>query len=115
MTMTVASHCALAMTQVTYGCFGSQTGQWPQAGEAEEDVGMPTITEVLPPRVRGLLCDYLGTEELIVNAAGEIPVRRGSAMFYIRHVDLDPPVLRVYAPVLMHVPASGDLYRALNE
>ena len=64
-------------------------------------------------RVQRLLSDYLGTET--ADPADEPAViRSGSAIVFVRLIAADPPLVRVYSPMLTDVPESAELFSELN-
>ena len=64
-------------------------------------------------RVQRLLSDYLGTEA--ADAAEEpVVIRSGSAIVYVRLIAGDPPLLRVFSPMLQGVEESAALFAELN-
>ena len=71
-------------------------------------------TEKLRQRLEEMLKDHLGVSELVTDAEGDYPVRAGSAKYYVRLDSEDPSVVRVYAHILVGVPASAQLYETLN-
>ena len=71
-------------------------------------------TEKLRQRLEEMLKDHLGVTELVTDAEGDYPVRAGSAKYYVRLDDEDTSVVRVYAHILVGVPASAQLYETLN-
>jgi hypothetical protein len=73
--------------------------------------------EMIRPYVEKSISEYLGIEppgKLIVNDDGTIPVKVGSAVYYIRLIDGDPAVLQVYSIVLEEIDQSQALLEALN-
>ena len=66
-------------------------------------------------RVEALLADLLGADELIVDDDGDVPVRWGSAIFYVRVIDGEPSIVRIFSPMLQGVKASKRLFRAIND
>jgi Putative bacterial sensory transduction regulator len=75
---------------------------------------------VLRPHVEQTLRTYLGLEPsdtLTVDPDGDIPVRRGSALYYVSLLDHDPVLVRVWSIVLEAVEADAvaDLLVELND
>ncbi len=68
----------------------------------------------LREEVEATLRQVLGTEELVVDADGDIPIREGSAMVFVRVVD-DPPLVQLFSPLLIGVTESLALHRRLSE
>src|SRR5262245_56030335 len=91
------------------------------AGRVEGSSGGEVRTmariELLRPYVEKVVSEYLGIEpgKLIVNDDGTIPVSVGSANYYIRLMDGDPPVLQVYSIVLEEIQKSPELFEAIND
>lgn len=72
-------------------------------------------------RVTGLLAAYLDEGEDgdggkgVDPVGGPVAIRSGSALVLVRLVDGDPPLLRVFSPLLREVDRSDDLLVELNE
>jgi hypothetical protein len=68
-------------------------------------------------KVEGLLKQLLGAEELAVDAAGNWPIRWGSAIYFVRAVEspLVPAFVQVFSPLLGGVEKSPELLEALND
>ena len=62
-----------------------------------------------------ILADYLGTDELVKDKEGDVPVRRGSALYYVRVGHREPYRVEVVSSVLSDVEESYELLKALNE
>lgn len=61
-----------------------------------------------------LLSDYLG-EAVDTDLADEaVAIKAGTAAVYVRLIDADPPVVRVFSPLLRGVPQRADLLEELN-
>ncbi|GAA3394052.1 T3SS (YopN, CesT) and YbjN peptide-binding chaperone 1 [Cryptosporangium minutisporangium] len=77
---------------------------------AAHDPGAP-----LPDRVRAVVSQLLSrpVDELPVDADGDIAIRSGSAMVFVRITD-DPPLVEVSSPVLTEVRATQRLYERLS-
>jgi hypothetical protein len=71
-------------------------------------------TEKLRERLETMLKEHLGVGELVTDAEGDYPVRAGSAKYYVRLGGEDPPVVYVYAQILVGVAVSAKLYETLN-
>lgn len=54
-------------------------------------------------------------DDLTIEDNGDIPIRLGSALYRISILDLDPPLVRVWARVLQGVEHSADLLEELND
>lgn len=72
--------------------------------------------EMLRPYIEQKIATYLGIEKVEVDPDGDIPIRAGSAVCYVRLFDGgNGPVLRVFSPVLVDVQKSEALLERLNE
>ena len=75
-----------------------------------------TNAEMLRPYVAEQVASILGLETVKIDSDGDIPVRHGSAVSFVRVVDGPMgPYLRVFAPVLRSVQKSEALLNRLNE
>lgn len=86
-------------------------------GAAAGSVGLADdVTVPLPKRVRVVTAAIQRTtpEQLLVDADGDIGIRTGSAMAFVR-VRESPPMVDVLSPVLTEVQPSERLYRRLSE
>jgi hypothetical protein len=68
-------------------------------------------------KVELLLKQLLGTTELAVDAAGNWPIRWGSAIYFVRAVEspMAPAFVQVFSPLLGGVQKSAGLLEALND
>jgi hypothetical protein len=68
-------------------------------------------------KVEQLLKQLLGTTELAVDAAGNWPIRMGSAIYFVRAVEspMAPAFVQVFSPLLGEVEKSPGLLEALND
>lgn len=74
-------------------------------------------TDDVRPRLTAVLRAYLALgpdEELIVDEDGDVPIRYESAMYFVRLLERDPPLVQVFSHVLRDVPESPELYEAIN-
>src|SRR5437588_13069101 len=74
--------------------------------------------EGLRPHVEQIVRAYLGLEpgdELTVDTDGDIPVRTGSAMYYVSLLDRDPVLVRIWSIVLEEIDLTPDLLEELND
>lgn len=73
--------------------------------------------EVVKPYIHQLLKDMLGTEgDLHVDSDGDVPIRRGSTMYWISLYDNNNEAqVRVWSYMARGVPASPELYEHLND
>lgn len=70
----------------------------------------------LRERVHGLVRSYLGGQALPTDLVEEpVAIRAGTAVVYVRLIDAEPAVLRVFSPLLRDLPRSGELLVELNE
>lgn len=78
---------------------------------------MPTVAldPDLAARVQRLLTDYLDDGQPVDPATTPVVIRCGTAKVLVRLVDADPPVLRVYSPLLRTVESTPALLADLNE
>ena len=76
-----------------------------------------TRLDILRPYVQKTVAEYLNIapEKLVVDQDGDIPVRAGSAVYYVRLLEADPPIVQVYATVLTDIDKSPGLFEKLNE
>lgn len=67
-------------------------------------------------RVRELLTSYLGGQPLPADLVAEpVAMRCGTAVVYVRLVEADPVLIRIFSPLLRRVERSPDLLVELNE
>jgi hypothetical protein len=74
--------------------------------------------EALRPHVERIVRAYLGLgdgDDLTIDPDGDIPVRVGSAMYYVSVLDRDPVLVRVWSIVLDDVDPSSELLEELND
>ena len=57
----------------------------------------------------------LGTDAILRDKDGDIPIRQGSALLFVRTIDGVPPVVRIFSFILRGVESSQPLLQALNE
>jgi len=70
----------------------------------------------LRTRIRALVADYLDGQPLPTDLTTEpVAIRAGTAVVYLRLVDAEPPVVRVFSPLLRHLPRSAELLDELND
>ncbi len=86
--------------------------------EADDDSSLidPAVLLPLAERVQLVVAKLLKTkpEQLQVDADGDIGIRAGSAMVFVRVRD-NPPLIDVFSPVLTEVEPTERLYRKLSE
>jgi hypothetical protein len=88
--------------------------EMPTAPKGRGQVAAPKLAE-LAPLVEQAVKGFLGTDEVVRDKDGDIPIRQGSALLYVRTMDGTPPVVRVFSLVLRGVESSQPLLEALNE
>ncbi len=71
--------------------------------------------EVFKPFVEKTMKEVLGVDELVVDSDGDVPVRWGSAMFYVRVLDGDTPLVRIFCPLVRNVKRTCKLLEFVNE
>ena len=69
------------------------------------------LSRLVDMAVKGLL----GSNEIVRDKDGDIRIRHGNAIVFVRTIDGTPPVVRIFSPVLRGVEASRPLLEALNE
>jgi hypothetical protein len=86
----------------------------PAVGTSSAKSITPSL-ETLRPLVEGALRKLLNLPQITYDDDGDIPIRFGSAMVYLRMVDGRPPSVRLFSPVLWNIPSSAGLLDAINE
>lgn len=74
--------------------------------------------DALRPHVEQTVRTYLGLdphEVLTVDDEGDIPIRSGSALYFVSMLDRDPVLVRVWSIVLDEVTSSPDLLAEIND
>jgi hypothetical protein len=84
--------------------------------EAANRLADPALLLPLAERVQLVVAKLLKTkpEQLQVDADGDIGIRAGSAMVFVRVRD-NPPLVDVFSPVLTEIEPTERLYRKLSE
>jgi hypothetical protein len=59
--------------------------------------------------------EFLDKDAVVRDDLGNIPIRMGSAMVYVRAVDGPPPSVAVFSPVLRDITGSPALLEAVND
>jgi hypothetical protein len=74
------------------------------------------LGDKLAERVKWVLAQLLGTtaDQLRVDSDGDIGIRAGSAMIFVRAQE-DPPLVDVFSPLLTGVQPTETLYRRLSD
>jgi hypothetical protein len=75
---------------------------------------VPALTG-LNRRLEDALKAFLGLDDLIRDADGDIPVRVGSALMFVRAVPGTPPLVQLFAHVLDDVDLTLPLLEAIND
>lgn len=83
-------------------------------GEVEPAGPMPALAG-LNGRLEDAIKAFLGLPELIRDTDGDIPVRVGSVLMYVRAVAGTPPLVQLFATVLDDVDLTLPLLEALND
>lgn len=81
------------------------------------EVSQPTTAsspEELLDQVKAVMKPILGTEEVLTDEEGDIPVRYGNVMVYVR-VSKDQPLVRVFSPVVWDIGSPSDILETVNE
>ncbi|WP_238012526.1 YbjN domain-containing protein [Dactylosporangium sp. AC04546] len=75
-----------------------------------------SIDDALRAKVRGLVTDYLGGQPVPDDlTAAPAAIRSGTAVLYLRLINNDPPLVRVFSPLLRKIECSPELLTELNE
>lgn len=75
-----------------------------------------SIDGALRARVHGLVTDYLGGQEVPADLVAQpVAIRSGTAVVYLRLITSDPPLVRVFSPLLRRLGRSPELLAELNE
>ena len=87
------------------------------SGQAPSSAGhaaTPTLEE-LGPLVEAAVKAFTGSPDLQRDKDGDLPIRMGSAMVFVRVVAGPPPTVIVFAPVLWGIELSPELLAAIND
>lgn len=74
-----------------------------------------TLDPTLVRRVNQLIADYLDDGDDLDVVAEPVAIQAGTAMVLVRLVDADPPVVRIFSPLIRSVDLATDLLTELNE
>lgn len=85
--------------------------QWP---DASDPAAHAARIDDLRGRVEAAVAKALNQGAVHVDADGDIPVRAGSAVVFVRVLGGLPPAIRLFAPVLRNVARTADLLLELN-
>jgi hypothetical protein len=84
--------------------------------ESATDAKEPAMSrESALAHVQKILSAYLETDDLVFDEEGDVPIRRGSALYYVRVGRHEPYRVEVVSSVLSEVEESYELLRTLNE
>jgi hypothetical protein len=74
------------------------------------------IDDDLRDRIQDLVAGYLDDRSLSADLAAEpVVIRCGTAVLYVRLVDGEPAVVRVFSPMLRRIQRSAELLIELND
>jgi len=72
--------------------------------------------DTVRPYVEQLLKEFCETDELVVDHDGDVPIRKGSTMYWVSLFEIDGEAqVKVWSFMARDVPDSDALYRHLNE
>lgn len=71
-------------------------------------------TEVLRPFLEQALAKWARVEQVAPDPDGDYAFRRGSAQFFVRLTNEDPPILRFWSILLKKVKPGSRIFRVLN-
>jgi hypothetical protein len=75
-----------------------------------------SIDDALRGKVHRLVTDYLGGQEVPADLVAEpVAIRSGTAVVYLRLIESEPPLVRVFSPLLRRLGRSPELLAELNE
>ncbi|WP_432981729.1 T3SS (YopN, CesT) and YbjN peptide-binding chaperone 1 [Dactylosporangium sp. CA-233914] len=75
-----------------------------------------SIDDALRAKVRGLVTEYLGRSDVPADLVTQpIAIRSGTAVVYLRLIASEPPLVRVFSPLLRRLPRTPELLTELNE
>ncbi|MDP9232949.1 MAG: YbjN domain-containing protein [Actinomycetota bacterium] len=80
----------------------------------ERHPAIATMQE-LKPLVEGAIKKFLNVGEVKYDERGDIPIRLGSAMVFVRLADGSPPIVGIFSPVVWGIPGSAGLLEAVND
>src|SRR5215213_3666721 len=71
--------------------------------------------DAVRPYVEQLLQEFCETEHLVVDGDGDVPIRKGSTMYWVSLFEIEEEAqVRVWSFMARDVPDADDLYRYLN-
>jgi hypothetical protein len=72
--------------------------------------------DTVRPYVEQLLREFCETDQLVVDGDGDVPIRKGSTMYWVSLFEIDDEAqVRVWSFMARDVPEADGLYRHLNE
>lgn len=72
--------------------------------------------DTVRPYVEQLLKEFCETKDLVVDTDGDVPIRKGSTMYWVSLFEIDDEAqVRVWSFMACDVPETDPLYRHLNE
>lgn len=94
----------------------SEAGRIARSGDPDKQTEDRETSAALRESVLAVVATMLKTtpEQVLVDADGDINIRSGSAMVFVRLRD-NPPLVDVFSPVLTEVPLTEKLYAKLSE
>ena len=76
--------------------------------------GHPSLAE-LQPLVESALKAFLQVDELPRDKDGDIPIRAGSAVVFVRTRDGTPPTVQIFSPIVRDIDGRPAVLQALND
>ncbi|GAA2329384.1 YbjN domain-containing protein [Dactylosporangium sp. NPDC051485] len=75
-----------------------------------------SIDDALRAKVHRLVTDYLGGQEVPADLVSRpAAIRSGTAVLYLRLIASEPPLVRVFSPLLRQLERSPELLAELND
>lgn len=84
---------------------------------SEDAAAIRAQLEAVRPQVEAVLCEYLGLDgpaALLWDGDGDIPIRLDNALYFVRLLERDPVLVRVFSFILRDVELSPGLLEVLN-
>ena len=85
----------------------------PSQAATPAEPGLATV-EQLKPLVEAAIKGFCGDGEIQYDKDGDVPIRTGSAMVFLRLHDGKPPMVGIFAPVLWGIEESPELLTVIN-
>ena len=86
----------------------------PDRGEQASNGGAGSTPASLDDWLGWAVAQILGVDQAPRDSDGDIPIRSGSSMCYVRSIE-DPPSVRLFAPMVVDVSRTSALLEALND